>query len=329
MRIVKAVRDYLAATLQIELNPKSWKGAKGLPFFLHNLYDFYEVVLIKQACVFIVAKTNVEVTPVTIKKHLETVQQIFPGLCIFVQEGISAYNRKRLIEQHVPFVIPGNQIYLPDLGIDLREYFQKLRTHAVKSFTPGTQAVIIYALVYGIEEQFSPTELARKLHYSPMTMTRVFDELQATGIGQVIHKGRQRWWVYGEGKRQLWEQALPLMRTPVKIKTFLSKTLPLPPILTGLQAGSSALSCCSMLQPPKLDVFAIGQDKWVTLKDLGWEEQSIPELAACEIEVWKYDPLLLTKENRVDPFSLYLSLITDADERTELALEEMMEKIQW
>lgn len=327
---VKTVKDYLATTLQLELNPKSWAGAKELPFFLHNLYDFYEVVLLKHIYVLIVAKTNVDEAPATIKKHLGTVQQKSPYLCIFIQEGISSYNRKRLIEQHIPFVIPGNQIYLPDLGIDLREHFQKLRARPIKSFSPGAQAVIIYALVYGIQEQFTPKELAQKLRYSPMTMTRVFDELQATNIGQVIHRGKQRCWIYGESKRQLWQQALPLLRTPVKFKAFLSNSLlSLPPILTELQAGFSALSCCSMLQRPKLDVFAIGQDKWTTLKALGLEEEYIPELAVCEIEVWKYDPMLLTKENRVDPFSMYLSLIADADERTELALEEMMEQIPW
>jgi hypothetical protein len=31
---------------------------------------------------------------------------------------LASYERKRLIEQNVPFIVPGNQLYLPDLGID-------------------------------------------------------------------------------------------------------------------------------------------------------------------------------------------------------------------
>jgi hypothetical protein len=30
-----------------------------------------------------------------------------------------------LIEQKVSFIVPGNQLYLPDLGLDLREYFRQ------------------------------------------------------------------------------------------------------------------------------------------------------------------------------------------------------------
>ena len=48
-----------------------------------------------------------------------------------------------------------------------------------------------------------------------------------------------------------------------------------------------------------------------------------------EIEVWWYPPALFAERGIVDPFSLYLSLKADHDERTEAALEEMMEKFQW
>ncbi len=32
------------------------------------------------------------------------------------------------IAQKVPFIVPGNQLYLPDLGLDLREYFRQRMT---------------------------------------------------------------------------------------------------------------------------------------------------------------------------------------------------------
>ena len=38
---------------------------------------------------------------------------------------MASYERKRLIEQKVPSIVPGNQLYLPDLGLDLREYFRR------------------------------------------------------------------------------------------------------------------------------------------------------------------------------------------------------------
>ena len=44
---------------------------------------------------------------------------------VYVTGALASYERKRLIEQKVPFMVPGNQLYLPDLGIDLREYFRQ------------------------------------------------------------------------------------------------------------------------------------------------------------------------------------------------------------
>lgn len=37
---------------------------------------------------------------------------------VYILQGLEAYNRKRLIQQKGPFIVPGNQLYLPDLGID-------------------------------------------------------------------------------------------------------------------------------------------------------------------------------------------------------------------
>ena len=74
------------------------------------------------------------------------------------------------------------------------------------------------------------------------------------------------------------------------------------------------------------------------LRTLVWKElrerHRIMELPdqdpdANEIQVWSYPPALFAEQGTVDRLSLYLSLRTDHDERTESALEEMMEKIRW
>ena len=33
----------------------------------------------------------------------------------------------QLVEQRVPFIVPGNQMYLPPLGLDFREHFRRLQ----------------------------------------------------------------------------------------------------------------------------------------------------------------------------------------------------------
>jgi hypothetical protein len=183
---------YLSDILGIPVTIHRWKEQNKLPFYLTASYDFSEMSLLGHSCLLISAKKNAEVTPAEVRRHRELVQKQWTGVCIYVPNEISAYNRKRLMEHHIPFIVPGNQLYLPDLGIVLREHYQKLR-NPIKHFSPSTQAVIINALVHGIKEHFTPSELVKALGYTLMTMTRVFDELESANIGKIKRKGKERW----------------------------------------------------------------------------------------------------------------------------------------
>ena len=121
---------YLKETLDISVQPKKWEEAEKLPFFLRNLYAFFEVPILETSCLAIFAKDEIEQTPATIRKHILQVQKKWHHEVIYVKQKVSAYNRKRLIEHKMPFVIPGNQMYLPFFGIDLREHFKKFGTRS-------------------------------------------------------------------------------------------------------------------------------------------------------------------------------------------------------
>ena len=47
------------------------------------------------------------------------------------------------------------------------------------------------------------------------------------------------------------------------------------------------------------------------------------------IEEWKYNPSLLTQTEFVDPLSLYLCFRNKPDERIEMALEQIIDKLTW
>jgi len=64
------------------------------------------------------------------------------------------------------------------------------------------------------------------------------------------------------------------------------------------------------------------------MKHSGLEELPESDGASSELEIWNYNPELFSKDGIVDPFSLYLRLEADGDERIESALENMMEKIK-
>ncbi len=317
---------YLKETLNICIQPKKWKEAGKLPFFLRNLYAFFEVPIMGMYCLAMVAKDETEYTPATIRKHILQVQKKWNHEVIYVQQKVTAYNRKRLIEQKVPFVIPGNQMYLPFLRIDLREHFKKIR-NTDSRWSPSTQAVFLYALLHDGEPRFTPKELANRLGYTPMTMTRALNELEGIGLGQIATEGRQRVLRFDQNKKTLWQNALETLRSPVRERLWVKHSLNKP---LGMKAGLSALAYYSALAEPANTVFALTGTNWRGIKtSKNLSVLDIAEPGACELEIWSYPPELFAKDGVVDRFSLYLSLQENNDERVESALAKMMEQFAW
>jgi hypothetical protein len=320
--LIKSLKIYLKETLNISIDVHHLKNPGNLPFFLLNSYEFFKFSIFEQPCLLMVSKEIAEITPGLINKHYKQVQKICDDCIIYAQLNLSSYNRKRLVEHKIPFIIPRNQMYLPHLGIDLREHFRKFHGKTEKPFSPASQAVVIYALIRQTRENLTSSHLAKKLGYTLMTINRVFSELKAAQIGEFLQERRERWWTFSD-KRTLWEQAAPFLRSPVKKRLWLKSHQ------LKIIAGLTALSHLSLLTPPPLPVFAASMPQWEIWKKLGFEELPSAEDADIQLEIWHYDPDLFANNNIVDPFSLYLSLKTNPDERIESALEKMMEKIEW
>ena len=237
-----------------------------------------------------------------------------------------AYNRKRLVEQRVPFMVPGNQMYLPMLGIDFREHFKRLRTIPVV-FSPSTQALVIHCLLRGTGEEMTPAQMSQRLGCSPMTMTRAFDELEAAALGKIWRQGRERRLCFGEPKREVWAKIQRFLRSPVAKRLYIRQPRPLP---EGLRAGLAALAQYSMLAAPAYPVIALPGPEWTAMKQR-YDVTAIPaqDPDVLEVEVWSYDPGPLADQGAVDPLSLYLSLKDNKDERVEAALEGMLGSLKW
>ncbi len=323
MELIEACKIHLSEVLGLQMEAKPWKGAMKLPNFLGRTYDFYLISILGTPYVVAIAKEKI--SPAIVEKHLKMVREQGVG-CIYVCGTISSYHRRRLIERRIPFVVPGNQVYLPDLGIDLREHFHENYTSS-KPLSPSTQLVILYALLHPQKKKYIPSELASELGCSAMTMTRAFKELKARELAVVEERGRECWLNFKKTGQALWEEAKPLLRDPVKKRVWVQKSGVRD---IGTRSGLSALSDASMLAEPHIPVNAMGAKDWKRLS----QTKTILEIpsadeANLELEIWMYSPNLFAKGGLVDPFSLYLSLRGMRDERVEAALDQLMEKITW
>jgi DNA-binding MarR family transcriptional regulator len=319
-------KRYLKETLDIEAHPKQWPETGKLPIFLRNLYIFFVVRILGVPCLVMAAKDKEEQTPATIQKHMLQVRKRWQDEVIYLQQKMTAYNRKRLIQHKIPFVVPLNQMYLPFLGIDLREHFKNIR-EAEASFSPSTQVVILFYLFNNGQLHLTPKTLANELGYTTMTMTRALDELDGTGLGTIVMEGRERILRFDRDKKKVWKTALERLRSPVKRRLWVKYPFN---NLLEIKAGLSALAHFSNLAEPANPVLALEGKQWKRVKaNDGAMILDIAEPSASELEIWSYSPMLFTKKGVVDRFSLYLSMKEDNDERVQSALGEMMEQVEW
>lgn len=323
--LLDSLGDYLKQNFGINVEIRLWDNQKNLKFFLTEAYDFYETFLFKQKCVFMVAKAETEITPGKIEKHQRMIKEEWPGLYIYVYSSVSSHNRMSLIQNKTPFIIPGKQMFLLELGVDLQEHFSKYDKKK-KFLSPAATAIIIYVLLEFPQGKITPSTLAKSLKYSVMSMTRALNEFKLFNIGTVHKEGRELCWTI-ENRKALWGDAKEFMQSPVKKRIWLKKQASLRGCM--ILAGFSAIAHYSMLNPPRIPIYALSSNALKKMQFSKDEILSAYEEADAELEIWQYDPFLFESEGYVDPFSLYLSLKENEDVRVETAIEFMMEKIKW
>ena len=210
--VLHELESYLHDALGVSVKTTPRSGVGQLPPVLRERYRFAKAELLGVRALLVIDANPEEQSPTTVRKHLDMLQSKEQADLIYVRAQVTAYNRKRLIEQKVPFIVPGNQMYLPMLAIDLREHFRRIREEA-PTFSPSTQVVVLHAMLRDAGQVLIPSEMAPLLGYSAMTMTRAFDELEAAKLAEVTVRGRERCLRFIADRREIWEKLSPSFAT--------------------------------------------------------------------------------------------------------------------
>src|SRR5882762_2686852 len=285
-----AVRKYLHEALGIDAAIRQWAGVRKLPYFLQDAYELYELRIHDLSILLAVNQREKTLRLATIRDQLDKLKSLADRPVVYVTDALASYERKRLIEQKVPFLVPGNQLYLPDLGIDLREYFRQQTQAPKHALSPATQAMLIKALLEeSTQATWYPTTIATELGYTAMTVSRAVRELIAAGIATIDRHGSARSLRMDRPPAETWGLAKPLLRSPVKrtVWTHRNPILPQPERQLPL-AGLSALARYSRLAEPALAVYAADLEQWKTLSQRGLITLPEPLFSAFQLQVWSY-----------------------------------------
>ncbi|MCU0664669.1 MAG: hypothetical protein MUC50_20390, partial [Myxococcota bacterium] len=234
-----------------ELTPKS---AAKLPLFLRARYEFHIVRLFGRS--FLLALASNKHTSVSPGEYAAEAESIFGVLgepVVLVLPVLPSHARNRLVQKSMPFIVPGSQLFLPTAVIDLRERQPRPRAVTGKKLTPAAQCLVLYQL---LREPFNqllgehPTasslrEVARRIGYSPIMLTKVKAELESAGLCEEVRQGRATLLRFLFEDQELWEHALPWLSPPQRAQRWVRWELPPQP---ALLAGLSALAQRTVIQ---------------------------------------------------------------------------------
>jgi hypothetical protein len=330
MNISEQIQKYLNETLgAIAPEVRPCLQASTLPYHLQDSFEFGEIALAGKSIVLSMQVESSNQPLRDVRAQLTRIRDLLGSPVVYCLPGLASYERRNLIEQRVAFIVPGNQMYLPDLGIDLREHFRQRASKRSGWFSPSTQALLIWHLLMRpTQEEWSPSDDAAALSYTGMTATRAMRELTDAGLTVVISVGRSRYLRMLHSREDTWHKAKPYMRSPVKRTVWVRE----PRVLSGNNirvSGLSALSGRTMLDDPRDKCLAISTQDWSKALSADIKELPGPADDACQVELWSYSPVMDVSTNSVDPLSLWLSLRENTDDRVQIALKELEAQLQW
>lgn len=301
----------------------------GLPFYLKDGYQFYKADLLNEPCLFMWATDSNE-SPSSIEKHCRAVRKVWMEReVVYLAEAMSQAHRNRLIHYKVPFIVPGNQMYLPMLGLDLREHFRRQRGIEKNDnlLSPTAQLVILWELLREPVARTNSSQMAERLRCTRVAAARAYDEITGFDCAYIEKIGNQKVLAFNVRGRELWQLIQEHMQNPIrKTRWVIGNNSEFP----GVLAGASALAKYTLMGEPEFPVYAIAANQWKGIqKALQLEELQYPEPGCFGLQTWRYAPELLAEHDYVDRLSLFLSLRHEADPRVSMAADELLEQINW
>lgn len=321
-KLIKYIKQVFG--LALNLNDIPGNELKGLPYFIKEAYKFRLGKLLERNIVFIELKGTKTFTPQQFKKQIEIIENKLNYPVVLLLPQIENYNRNRLIQRKINFIIPGKQIFIPDLVVDLKEYVQPVKTQT-EYLQPAAQCLLLYHFQKEKLHDKDYRELSQILNYTYRTIARAVENLLGLNLcGVTDTKVKQLQFVLPP--KDLWENALPYLINPVKKVGYVNEVLPGEFLL---KTNITALAHFTMISEDKKMYYAIYKDHFTQLKKQNKIETFSDYDGDYVLEVWKYDPKVPARDKFVDPLSLYMIFKDSEDERIQMECDKMLNEITW
>lgn len=308
----------------IQLQERSKAQMEGATIGDLLTYKFYDGEFHGMPLLFAEPKGKVA-TPRCLSVTANNLTSLLQLPIVFLLPACPAYERQRLIDKDVYFVVSEKYIHLPMLLANERVR----KTKQAKTLTPVAQYLLLYHLQIGSIEGMAARDIEDKIPYSYASITLGLTCLEDLGLCKKVAEASKRKVIHFNVKgMNLWEQAQPFLVNPVEERIYCDGLLSDD---SFPECGINALAHYTRLNPdPERTIM-------MSVKQLRNFKSSEALVRPNEfdgniiIEAWKYPPVTAigVKAEWVDKLSLAISLREDEDPRVEGEVERLINEIEW
>jgi len=321
--LVATLHDYVQSVLKTDLQLRHLRDDEKLPLFLKQQFELVEGFYVDRPLIFAVEQGVGSSAPSALRKYLAQIERLLGKSVVLVQSNMTGFQRAAHIEAGQPFIVPGKQLFMPQLGVALTERFSRKAIRQLDTLTPAAQLTLFTLLTGADHQEATPSQLAKRLGYTAMSMGRAIDELAILGLVETKRQGREKRVSLAGQKQEIWENTQALLVSPVRSSHFVRWLCPPPRLNLG---GLSALAAHSDLMDAGLQTFAIDGLHWAVFKSDGTIKIVDTDYEAeAQLDVWHYSPARIEHDDHSFLLSIYAQFKDDPDERVSLAAQSLIE----
>ena len=301
---------------------------QNLPIYLTDKFDFMYFDLYENTYILAEYKEKQDLFIENIEKDITQIKRLTNRDPVFVFNWLRLTQRENLIKNKISFIVPETQIFIPYPPIYLTESEAREKT-ATDEFKKSTQVVFAYLLLNNVDN-INAHRLAERLGYSVPTMNRALNELVDKGLLIQNSNGTRKKYLI-PNKRDYWEFGKKFLFNPVSGSYLFLKERVNMDDNRLYKSGDTALSEYS----DDFDEDINHEKHYACHSKVFSEMHNNNYLKSIEfsmrsfvlLESFAYDPALLSKDDKIDPVSLYAQYRDKNDERVEMAFDKIFEEI--
>lgn len=318
-KVFKNLDNWLPSPTRLE--PLGTAAKAMLPQSLSGAYEYAMAEIFNR--LFLIAACPEWLTtqrPKSIEQHRDALRTSTGLPVIMLFGSMPSYIFQRCTQRSIDIMVGEKRIFLPSIFF-IAENVNLRKVQPPKKIPAMAQLMILYQLQRERIDGLTTKELATKLQTSYATVNRAVNWLKSKGLIS-LNGDKEKTISFTVGGQQLWDAALPFLESPVEKSIRTNSVSWIPGALT---AGAGVLGITDTGEAPA-NCVALSLPAFSNLKNTITDDGIFGE---TEIEVWRYDPRLLSDIGTVDILSLYLSLRDSSSLPVKEELTALMDTLAW